>query len=135
MNKITFVDKEDRVVGSGSKAEALRDGIIHRVIRIFIFDIEGNLLIQLRGPHVFSLPGRWDQSVAGHVDVGESYRDAAHRELSEELGIVGVSPTEMWKYYSVETDEASLKMRFNMIYTLAYTGRISYNSREIAKVK
>jgi isopentenyldiphosphate isomerase len=32
-------------------------------------------------------PGKWDSSVGGHVDPGESYEQAAERELAEELGV------------------------------------------------
>ena len=32
-------------------------------------------------------PGLWDSSAAGHVDSGESYDNAAKRELLEELGL------------------------------------------------
>ncbi|EDY82714.1 hydrolase, NUDIX family, putative [Verrucomicrobiia bacterium DG1235] len=31
-------------------------------------------------------PGAWDSSCSGHVDSGEDYLTAAHRELDEELG-------------------------------------------------
>jgi 8-oxo-dGTP pyrophosphatase MutT (NUDIX family) len=34
-----------------------------------------------------SNPGRWDSSASGHLDSGEGYDAAAHRELREELGI------------------------------------------------
>ena len=32
-------------------------------------------------------PNKWDTSVGGHVDPGESVDNAAHREMKEELGI------------------------------------------------
>lgn len=32
-------------------------------------------------------PGYWDTSSSGHVNAGEDYLPAAHRELMEELGI------------------------------------------------
>ena len=32
-------------------------------------------------------PGKWDTSVGGHVDLGESVEMALHREVKEELGI------------------------------------------------
>jgi ADP-ribose pyrophosphatase YjhB (NUDIX family) len=33
-------------------------------------------------------PGRYNWLVGGAVDVGESYEDAAARELTEELGVI-----------------------------------------------
>jgi len=68
MKLITFVDENDQVIGSGTKQEAWQKGIIHRIVRIFLFNFKGELLIQKRADNISSLPGRWDQSAAGHVD-------------------------------------------------------------------
>jgi isopentenyldiphosphate isomerase len=35
------------------------------------------------------LPLHWSTSVGGHVQSGESYEDATHREMIEEIGIDG----------------------------------------------
>ena len=67
MPKIVFVDKNDNVIGSGTREEALQKGIIRRIVRIFLFNSKGELLIQKRSSNV-RLPGKWVQSVGGHVD-------------------------------------------------------------------
>lgn len=43
-------------------------------------------------------PGKWDTSVGGHVDKGESYRDAAVREMKEELDIKSANLNYLYKY-------------------------------------
>ena len=43
------------------------------------------------------LPLYWSTSVGGHVQSGESYEDAAHREMREEIGIDG-ELIQVWKY-------------------------------------
>jgi 16S rRNA (adenine1518-N6/adenine1519-N6)-dimethyltransferase len=48
---------------------------------------EGELFLQKRSIWKDKNPGLWDSSSAGHVDSGETYLQAAERELSEELGI------------------------------------------------
>ena len=45
------------------------------------------VLLQLRAPQKKSFPNKWDISVAGHVDAGESPLQAVQREYQEELGI------------------------------------------------
>ena len=51
-----------------------------------MFNQSGQLLVQRRSAKV-SKPLLLDQSAAGHVDDGETYVEAAKRELFEELGL------------------------------------------------
>ncbi len=57
------------------------------------------MLLQKRSAHVRSGAGKWDDSVAGHVDEGETYLEAATRELAEEIGVVNTDLEEVGYYY------------------------------------
>lgn len=136
MKKIVFVDKNDNVIGAGSKEEAWEKGIIHRIARIFLFNPKGELLITKRADNLSSLPGKWDQSAAGHVDEGEDYATAAKRELAEEVGVKNVELTEREKFFTDETDETGkIKKRFSMIYTGVYDGEIKFNPEEVSTIR
>lgn len=136
MTKIIFVDENDNVIGSGSKKEAWQKGILHRIARIFLFNSKGELLIQKRADNLSSLPGRWDQSAAGHVDEGEDYATAAKRELEEEVGVRDVELTEKGKFFTDETDETGkIKKRFSMLYTGKYDGEIKPNTGEVSEIR
>ena len=50
-------------------------------------DKAGEVFLQKRSRGKDRHPLLWDSSTAGHVDAGEEYDEAAHRELREELGI------------------------------------------------
>ena len=130
---ITYVDKNDNVIGAGPRLEAYEKGIIHRIVRIFIVNSSEEILIQKRSPNIF-LPGKWDQSAAGHVDEGEDYATAAYRETSEEVGIEGIKLKEIKKYYIEETDEIHRK-RFNMLYAGTYDGEIKPDPEEVSEIK
>lgn len=134
MNKITFVDEDDNIIGSGTREEALQKGIARRIVRVFLFNSKGELLIQKRSGNV-SLAGKWDQSVGGHVDEGEDYYQAVQRELQEELGIEDIAPKEITKFYTEETDETGINKRFNLLYSVNYDGEINFNSEEISEIK
>lgn len=134
MAKIVFVDENDKVIGSGTREEALQKGIIRRIVRVFLFNSEGELLIQKRSGDV-PLPGKWDQSVGGHVDEGEDYYQAVCRELREELDVQDAPLKEILKYYTEETDENVINKRFNMLYSANYNGKINFNKEEITEVK
>ncbi len=56
------------------------------VVHVCLFDSRGRLLIQRRTAEKRLWPGRWDVSVGGGVDAGETSRQAAEREFREELG-------------------------------------------------
>lgn len=131
MGNITFVDKNDQVIGAGSKVEAISNGIIHRVVRIFVLNSDNQLLIQKRAPNV-DVPNRWDQSAAGHVDEGEDYLTAAKRELMEETGVSGVALKELTKYYSEEADDSRLRKRFNMLYSATFNGEVKIDPSEVS---
>ena len=57
------------------------------LVHVFIFDRTGFVLLQKRSMRKDTAPGRWDTSVGGHVDFGESLQDAVVREAREELGL------------------------------------------------
>lgn len=81
------------MVGETTIAEAKRHNWPRRIARVFLFTTNNQLLLQRRASHVVSFPDLWDQSAGGHVDVGETEREAAIRELKEELGITNVPLT------------------------------------------
>ena len=67
------------------------------VVHVCVFDHQGRLLIQQRTPEKILWPDRWDVSIGGGVDAGETSRQAAEREFREELGVAldltGVRPS------------------------------------------
>lgn len=132
---IVYVDENDNVIGAGSRPDAAQKGILHRIARIFVFNSKGELLLQKRSREVKSFPNRWDDSVAGHVDEGEDYLEAAKREMKEEIGVEHVPLKEVGKFYGEVTEEAPLKKRFNMLYVAHYDGPINFDPKEISEVK
>ena len=62
-------------------------GEYRAVVHVCVFDSRGRLLIQQRTMSKFIWPGRWDVSVGGGVDAGETSRQGAEREFREELGV------------------------------------------------
>ncbi len=63
----------------------------HRAVQVFLFRSNEQLLVQQRAKNKDVCPGLWDLSVAEHLQPGESYLDAAHRGLAEELGVRNVA--------------------------------------------
>lgn len=132
MADIAYVDRSDNVIGSGTRKDALANGVMHRVARVILLNSRGEMLIQKRSAHI-SLPNLWDQSAAGHVDAGEEYADAAVRELAEETGVSSASLTEVSKYYSEEDIHGQIAKRFSTIFVGHYDGPVQPNPEEVSE--
>lgn len=81
-----IVDENDQVIGSAPRSEVHASGARHRAVHIFVFNSQGEILLQLRSASKDKHPNTWDTSCCGHVDSGETYDIAAGREFQEELG-------------------------------------------------
>nr|WP_260584548.1 NUDIX domain-containing protein [Streptomyces murinus] len=81
------VDGRDRVLGVVSRREAVREGWLHRVAVTVCRDERGRILVHRRSERLSRFPGLYEVVVGGAVNVGESYEQAAARELAEELGV------------------------------------------------
>ncbi len=81
------VDDQDRVLGVVvSRRQATWEGWLHRVAVTVCRDERGRVLVHLRSAQLSRFPGLHEVVVGGAVNVGESYEQAAARELAEELG-------------------------------------------------
>ena len=83
---VYHVDDNDNVIGKVRKSICIEQGLIHRGICIFLFNKDNELFITLRKKNNPVFPNLWD-GVSGTVRWGETYEEAAHRELLEELNI------------------------------------------------
>jgi 8-oxo-dGTP pyrophosphatase MutT (NUDIX family) len=81
------VDGRDRVVGVVDRGEAIEKRWLHRVATTVCRDPGGRILVHRRPESVSRFPGQYNWLIGGAVDVGESYEEAAARELIEELGV------------------------------------------------
>lgn len=87
---VICVDKDDNEIGKMPMIEAHQKNVLHRIVVIYVTNNEGQILIQERRDN-----GKLDHSSAGHVDPGETYYEAAKRELFEELGIKDIDLKEI----------------------------------------
>lgn len=81
------VNEQDEVIDALPRGEVHARDLRHRAIHVFLFNKNGELFLQKRSIWKDKNPGLWDSSTAGHVDSGEDYETAAHREMLEEIGI------------------------------------------------
>lgn len=101
MPNVVLIDENDNVIGEMPKKEAHQKGLPHRVSVIYLLNDKGEILVQKRSD------GRLDHSSAGHVDAGETYLQAAQREVEEELGVKNVELEEVGKIFNDEIEPST----------------------------
>jgi 8-oxo-dGTP pyrophosphatase MutT (NUDIX family) len=94
---VEWVDEMDRVMGVVDRDEAVRAGRLHRIATTVCRRADGRILVHRRADTMSRFPGQYNWLVGGAVAVGESYEEAAARELAEELGVSG-SPVLVFTY-------------------------------------
>ena len=87
MENVVLVNDQDEQIGTADKSTVhSHDTPLHRGFSVFLFNQQGELLIQKRAKGK-TFAGFWSNSCCGHPREKESYEDAAKRRLHEELGI------------------------------------------------
>ena len=87
-DKVILVDVNDNQIGLMPKLEAHEKGVLHRAFSVFIFNNNGELMLQKRALTKYHSPGLWTNTCCSHQREGESNIYSAKRRLSEEMGFV-----------------------------------------------
>jgi 8-oxo-dGTP diphosphatase len=96
-----------------------------RIAVVFLIDRRGHVLLQHRDEHAPRAPDQWGM-VGGHVESGEDFDAAMHREILEETGIVtGPGDLVLWQEREFEyTDGHRSSYR-------VYAGRVDLTDDDI----
>ena len=85
--KYPIVNDLDQIIGHRKKDQSYKERSMLRSVQIFVYNSKGELYIQKRSKNKSRYPSYFCASVAGHVEPGENYEQAATREIKEELGL------------------------------------------------
>ncbi len=86
---VEHIDEDGNVLEVVMRARMRRENLRHRSVGIVVLNRRGEVLIHRRAEDKDVWPGQWDLAAGGVVAHGETFEEAAARELAEELGITG----------------------------------------------
>ena len=129
---VDIVDEFDHVVDSIPRRVMSAERLRHRAVFIAVVDGMGRLLVHRRSPAKDVWPGWCDIAVGGVVGAGETYLEAAHRELAEEIGVTTetLAEIDLGESRPYDDDQVSLMAR---CYVVTSQGPFTFDDGEVVE--
>lgn len=87
MEHLEVIDQEGNTLREEGREVIHKEGLLHKEVHVWAVTPEGEIIFQHRAPGKDTFPNTLDATAGGHVDIGETYEEAAMKELQEETGI------------------------------------------------
>lgn len=129
--QVILVNESDQVIGTMEKLEAHERGVLHRAFSIFIFNDEGELLLQQRADEKYHCGNLWTNTCCSHPRPGEDLHTAALRRLQEEMGFVTNLDKAFHFTYRADFDNGLTEHEFDHVFTGTYNGPVIPDDREV----
>ncbi|MFN8246524.1 MAG: isopentenyl-diphosphate Delta-isomerase [Ferruginibacter sp.] len=135
MLQVILVNERDEPTGAMEKIEAHEKGLLHRAFSVFIFNEQGEMLLQQRAPGKYHSPNLWTNACCSHPAPGEEVSAAAHRRLKEEMGF----DTELEKAfaftYRAEFENGLTEHEFDHVFVGRYNGPVNPDPLEVSRYR
>ena len=134
--ELILVDRDDNETGFLSKADCHDgEGVLHRAFSLFLFNDDGELLLQQRSESKRLWGGYWSNSICSHPRRGESMEVATRRRLLDELNIEAELEF-VYKFdYQARFGDAGSENELCHVYLGRAPNEIRPNESEIAAVR
>lgn len=141
---VVLVNEQDEAIGTMEKMEAHRQPHLHRAFSIFIFNKNGEMLLQRRALTKYHSPGLWTNACCSHPYPDEAVADAAARRLMEELGFETPLHKAFHFTYQATFDNGLFEHEFDHVFVGEYFGQVlqpnpievmDYCFKHIAQIK
>jgi len=127
---VILVDEQDNELGVMPKMEAHLKGVLHRAFSIFLFNDNGELLLQKRASSKYHSPSLWTNTCCSHPRKNETVIVAAQRRLQEEMGISADLSTQFSFIYKAELDQGLTEHELDYVLTGTFNGKPEPNEDE-----
>ncbi len=110
--RVILVDEDDNEIGTMLKLEAHQKGLLHRAVSVFLFDLNGNWILQKRAAEKYHSANLWTNTCCSHPYPKEKTEKAAERRLVEEMGIESELTKVLSFVYRAELDNGLIEHEY-----------------------
>ncbi|MEX0636084.1 MAG: isopentenyl-diphosphate Delta-isomerase [Ferruginibacter sp.] len=131
MEQVILVNPQDEPIGLMGKIEAHKKGLLHRAFSIFIFNKNGEMLLQQRAFEKYHSGGLWTNTCCSHPQPGENTAAAAVRRLQQEMGFQTELKKSFSFVYKTAFDNGLIEHEVDHVFIGEYEGAILPNVEEV----
>jgi isopentenyl-diphosphate Delta-isomerase len=129
--QVILVNEKDEITGTAEKLEAHQKGLLHRAFSIFIFNTQGEMLLQQRALEKYHSAGLWSNACCSHPAPGEVLEKAAVKRLKEEMGFKTAISRVFDFIYKTDVENGLTEYEFDHVFAGEYEGPFHYNRTEV----
>ncbi len=129
-------DEQGNPSGSKTRAE-IKEGSEDcwcGVVNVWVVNDDGRLLCSKRSDGLSGNPGKWQTYFGGHIPAGLGFREAAVKELGEEIGV----RFEDRDFFFIHRGKDDVNRKFFESYTVRFNGKVEdlhFSDGEITEVR
>jgi isopentenyl-diphosphate Delta-isomerase len=131
LQQVILVSEQDEQTGVMEKIEAHQKALLHRAFSVFIFNENGEMLLQQRAFGKYHSPGLWSNACCSHPQPGEETVAAAMRRVNEELGITIPLEKRFHFIYKAEFENGLTEYEFDHVFTGQFNQAPAINKEEV----
>ena len=132
---VVLVDEQDNQLGLMPKMEAHEKAVLHRAFSVFVFNDQGELMLQQRAAEKYHSPLLWTNTCCSHQRDGETSLEAGKRRLQEEMGFV-CELEEIFSFvYKAPFDNGLTEHELDHVMVGTFNGVPTINREEVESYK
>lgn len=128
---LVLVNEQDEPMGLMEKMEVHRKALLHRAFSVFLFNSQGQMLLQRRAFEKYHSGGLWTNTCCSHPYPDESPVQAATRRMREELGFEAAVEPAFHFIYKAALDNELTEYEFDHVMVGTYDGQVFPNKEEV----
>ncbi len=133
--KIILVDINDNEIGSDTKENVHKNGMLHRAFSVFIFNSKNEMLIQKRQINKYHSGGLWANACCSHPRKGEDLEYSTIRRMIEELGFSCPVEEAFHFIYRTDFNDDLAEYEYDHVFYGFYDGNIRLNEDEASEFR